>query len=92
MYILPELVATQNLSPEIFHEASKFALNSSNTPNYGINSFFLVSFPYCQMIAPLSVEALKRRLVSGCQSNELIILKCSFNVHILIHKEISGLP
>jgi hypothetical protein len=85
MYIFPELVATQNLSPEIFQEASKFALNSSNTPNYGINSFFLLSFPYYHMIAPLSVDALSRRFVSGCQSKELMILKCSFNVHILTH-------
>ena len=57
-----------------------------------MNEFFLSPEPCSQMIAPRSVDALKRRFVYGCQSNELIILKCSFNVQIFTHLEISGLP
>ena len=42
------------------------------------------------MIVPLSTEQLSKRLVCGCQSKELMTLKCSFREAIYFHLVISG--
>ena len=70
----PEAAPTQNLVPLWFQAASILAFVSFTIANYGLSP--LISLLSSQTMTPLSVELDSRRLVNGCQSNELTGFKC----------------
>ena len=75
MNTLAEEAPTTNLLPAWFHTASMFDFDSFITAICG-NNMLTSEGDFYQTMMPLSVEALKSKPVTGCQSSELTGFKC----------------
>ena len=98
MNTFAEAVATQNLLPLVFQEASILAFFSFTAARPGFSP--LISLLSSQTMTPLSVEELRSKFVKGCQSRELTGFRCYIifrrqerrNTKIYLFKHLDSFP